>query len=215
MTCIAVIDDRTAYGQGLADQFVNAVKAKGGNIVDREFTTNSATDFSAILTAIKGKKPDMVFYGGMDAQAGPMAKQMKQLGIKAHLIAGDGVQTPEFIKLAGDASEGQFASMAGVPRDKMPGFSAFNDKYKKAFNAEIQIYAPYEYDAVRVLVDAMKRANSTDPKVYLPEVGKADYQGVTGHIAFDDKGDVKNGSVTVYQVKKGKWEVVSVVGGAK
>ena len=212
---IAVIDDRTAYGQGLADQFVNAVKAKGGNIVDREFTTNSATDFSAILTAIKGKKPDMVFYGGMDAQAGPMAKQMKQLGIKAHLIAGDGVQTPEFIKLAGDASEGQFASMAGVPRDKMPGFSAFNDKYKKAFNAEIQIYAPYEYDAVRVLVDAMKRANSTDPKVYLPEVGKADYQGVTGHIAFDDKGDVKNGSVTVYQVKKGKWEVVSVVGGAK
>ncbi|BEV71139.1 branched-chain amino acid ABC transporter substrate-binding protein [Paludibacterium sp. THUN1379] len=211
---IAVIDDRTAYGQGLADQFVNAVKAKGGKIVDREFTTNSATDFNAILTAVKAKKPDMVFYGGMDAQAGPMAKQMKQLGIKARLIAGDGVQTPEFIKLAGDASEGQLASMAGVPRDKMPGFAAFNDKFKKAFNTDIQIYAPYEYDAVRVLVDAMKRANSTDPKVYLPEVGKTAYDGVTGHIEFDDKGDVKNGSVTVYQVKNGKWEVVSVVGGA-
>jgi branched-chain amino acid transport system substrate-binding protein len=212
---IAVIDDRTAYGQGLADQFANAVKADGGSVVDREFTTNAATDFSAILTAIKAKKPDMVFYGGMDAQAGPMAKQMKQLGITAHLIAGDGVQTPEFIKLAGDAAEGQFASMAGVPRDKMPGFNAFNEKFKKAFNTEIQIYAPYEYDAVRVLVDAMKRANSTDPKVYLPELGKTDYQGVTGHIAFDDKGDVKNGSVTVYQVKNGDWKVVSVVGGAK
>ena len=212
---IAVIDDRTAYGQGLADQFVNAVKAKGGNIVDREFTTNSATDFSAILTAIKGKKPDMVFYGGMDAQAGPMAKQMKQLGIKAHLIAGDGVQTPEFIKLAGDASEGQFASMAGVPRDKMPGFSAFNDKYKKAFNAEIQIYAPYEYDAVRVLVDAMKRANSTDPKVYLPEIGKTDYQGVTGRMAFTAAGDLKDGPVTVFQVKHGRWVVVSSLGASQ
>lgn len=212
---IAVIDDRTAYGQGLADQFVKAAKARGADIVAREFTTNSATDFNAILTSIKAKKPDMVFYGGMDAQAGPMAKQMKQLGLRAPLIGGDGVQTPEFIKLAGDAAEGQYASMAGMPRDKMPGFAAFNDKYKKAFNAEVQLYAPYEYDAVRVLVEAMKRANSTDPKTYLPEVGKTDYQGVTGHITFDAKGDIKNGGVTVYQVKHGKWEVVKTVGGAQ
>ena len=211
---IAVIDDRTAYGQGLADQFVDAVKANGGVIVDREFTTNAATDFNAILTAIKGKKPDMVFYGGMDAQAGPMVKQMKELGIKAHLISGDGSQTPEFIKLAGDAAEGQFASSPGIPRDLMPGFKAFNDKFVKTFNTDVQIYAPYEYDAVRILVEAMKRANSADPKVYLPEVGKTDYSGVTGKITFDDKGDIKNGSVTVYQVKDGKWKVVSTVGGA-
>ena len=209
-----MIDDRTAYGQGLADQFVDAVKANGGVIVDREFTTNAATDFNAILTAIKGKKPDMVFYGGMDAQAGPMVKQMKELGIKAHLISGDGSQTPEFIKLAGDAAEGQFASSPGIPRDLMPGFKAFNDKFVKTFNTEVQIYAPYEYDAVRILVEAMKRANSADPKVYLPEVGKTDYSGVTGKITFDDKGDIKNGSVTVYQVKDGKWKVVSTVGGA-
>jgi branched-chain amino acid transport system substrate-binding protein len=212
---IAVIDDRTAYGQGLADQFVEAVKAKGGNIVDREFTTNAATDFNAILTSIKSKHPDIVFYGGMDAQSGPMVKQMKQLGIKARLISGDGTQTPEFIKLAGDAAEGQFASSPGAPREKMPGFAAFNDKYKKAFNTEVQIYAPYEYDAVRILVEAMKRAKSTDPKVYLPELGKTDYTGVTGHIAFDAKGDVTSGAVTVYQVKGGKWTVVSTVGGEK
>jgi len=212
---IAVIDDRTAYGQGLADQFVEAVKAKGGNVVDREFTTNAATDFNAILTSIKSKHPDMVFYGGMDAQSGPMVKQMKQLGIKARLISGDGTQTPEFIKLAGDAAEGQFASSPGVPHEKMPGFAAFSEKFKKAFNTEVQIYAPYEYDSVRVLVEAMKRAKSTDPKVYLPEVGKTDYTGVTGHIAFDAKGDVKSGAVTVYQVKGGKWSVVSTVGGDK
>jgi len=210
-TRIAVVDDRTAYGQGLADQFVAAVKANGGAIIDREYTTNTATDFNAILTAIKSKHPDLVFYGGMDAQAGPMAKQIKQLGISAHIITGDGAQTPEFIKLAGAAAEGQFASSPGIPRDKMPGFGAFNDKFKKSFNTEVQLYAPYEYDAVRVLVEAMKRANSTDPKVYLPELAKTDYNGVTGHIVFDDKGDIKNGLVTVYQVKNGQWEVVDTV----
>lgn len=211
---IAIIDDRTAYGQGLADQFEAAVKAKGGEVVKREFTTNSATDFSAILTSIKSTKPDVVFYGGMDAQAGPMAKQMQRLGIKAKLLGGDGWQTPEFIKLAGDAAEGQYASSPGLPKEKLPGFADFNKKFQDKFHTEIQIYAPYEYDAVMVLVDAMKRAKSTDPKVYLPEVGKTDYTGVTGKIQFDDKGDVKNGAVTVYEAKGGKWEVVGTVGGA-
>ncbi|KUM04088.1 branched-chain amino acid ABC transporter substrate-binding protein [Chromobacterium subtsugae] len=210
---IAIIDDRTAYGQGLADQFEGAVKAKGAEVVKREFTNNTATDFNAILTSIKSAKPDLVFYGGMDAQAGPLAKQMQRLGIKAKLMGGDGWQTPEFIKLAGDASDGQYASSCGVSRDKMPGFKAFDEKFKKEFNTDVQIYAPFEYDAVMVLVDAMKRAKSSDPKAYLPEVGKTDYSGVTGKIAFDDKGDIKNGAVTVYQVKNGKWEVVSTVGG--
>ncbi|WP_189535350.1 branched-chain amino acid ABC transporter substrate-binding protein [Paludibacterium paludis] len=210
---VAVIDDRTAYGQGLADEFEKAVKGKGGNVVKREFTNDKASDFKAILTSIKASQPDVVFYGGMDAQSAPLVKQMKELGIKAKLMSGDGSQTPTFIKLAGDASEGQYASSCGVPPDKMPGFKSFNDKFKSKFNAEVQIYAPFEYDAVRVLVDAMKRANSTDPKVYLPEVAKTDYSGVTGKIAFDEKGDVKNGAVTVYQVKNGKWEVVSTVGG--
>ncbi|MDC7690166.1 branched-chain amino acid ABC transporter substrate-binding protein [Vogesella indigofera] len=210
---VAIIDDRTAYGQGLADEFEKAVKAKGGAISKREFTTNTATDFNAILTSIKSTQPDVIFYGGMDAQAAPLAKQMQRLGIKAKLMGGDGWQTPEFIKLAGEASEGQYSSSCGVPRDKMPGFAAFNDKFKAKFNTDVQIYAPYEYDAVKVLVDSMKRAGSTDPKVYLPEVGKTQMTGVTGEISFDEKGDIKNGAVTVYQVKGGKWEVVSTVGG--
>ncbi|MDC7700390.1 branched-chain amino acid ABC transporter substrate-binding protein [Vogesella indigofera] len=210
---VAIIDDRTAYGQGLADEFEKAVKAKGGAISKREFTTNTATDFNAILTSIKSTQPDVIFYGGMDAQAAPLAKQMQRLGIKAKLMGGDGWQTPEFIKLAGEASEGQYSSSCGVPRDKMPGFAAFNDKFKAKFNTDVQIYAPYEYDAVKVLVDSMKRAGSTDPKVYLPEVGKTKLTGVTGEISFDEKGDIKNGAVTVYQVKGGKWEVVSTVGG--
>ncbi|MDC7713991.1 branched-chain amino acid ABC transporter substrate-binding protein [Vogesella sp. LYT5W] len=211
---VAVVDDRTAYGQGLADEFAKAVTAKGGTVVKREFTTNTATDFNAILTAIKGAQPDVVFYGGMDAQAGPMAKQMKRLGIKAKLMGGDSMQTPEFIKLAGDAAESLYASACGLPRDKMPGFAAFNTKFQSKFNTEIQVFSPYEYDAVHVLVEAMKRAGSSDPKKYLSEVGKTDYTGVTGKVSFDAKGDINNGAVTVYQVKNGKWQVVSTVGGA-
>lgn len=209
---IAIVDDRTAYGQGLADEFEKAVKAKGGEVIGREFTTNSATDFKAILTSIKGKKPDVVFYGGMDAQAGPMAKQMKQLGVAAKLIGGDGFQTGEFIKLAADAAEGQFASTPGMEKEKMPGWSDFNTKYKAKFNTDIQIYAPNTYDATNVVIAAMKKANSVEPAKFLPEVAKTDYNGVTGNLKFDDKGDVVGGAVTVYQVKGGKWVAVATVG---
>jgi len=210
---VAVIDDRTAYGQGLADEFAKAIKNNGAEVVKREFTTNNATDFTSILTSIKAAQPDIVFYGGMDAQAGPMAKQMKRLGIPAKLMGGDSVQTPEFIKLAGDAADGVYASACGVPHDKMPGYAEFSKKYKAKFNVDVQVFAPYEYDAVRLLADAMKRAGSTDPKQYLAQVGQSHYPGVTGKVAFDDKGDVKNGAVTVYQAKAGQWEMVSAVGG--
>ncbi|PXX45739.1 branched-chain amino acid ABC transporter substrate-binding protein [Aquitalea magnusonii] len=210
---VAIIDDRTAYGQGLADEFEKAAKANGIVVVKREFTTNVATDFTAILTAIKANQPDLIYYGGMDAQAGPMAKQMKRLGLKSKLIGGDSIQTPEFMKLAGDAAEGTYASACGVPREKMAGFTDFEKRFKASFNVPVQVFSPYEYDAVKVLVDAMKRAGSTDPKRYLPELAKTSYAGITGNIAFDAKGDVKDGAITVYQAKAGKWEVVSTTGG--
>ncbi|MBL8507777.1 MAG: branched-chain amino acid ABC transporter substrate-binding protein, partial [Chitinimonas sp.] len=209
---VAIIDDRTAYGQGLADEFEKAAKAKGVEVVGREFTTNQATDFMAILTTIKGKKPDVIFYGGMDAQAGPLTQQLKKLGIAAKVMGGDGFQTGEYIKLAGDNAEGQFASQPGMPKDKMPGFADFDKKYKAKFNTDIQIYAPFTYDATRLMVEAMKRAGSADPAKYLPELAKTDYQGVTGPIKFDEKGDIVGGQVTVYQVKAGKWEAVATVG---
>ena len=135
---IAIIDDRTAYGQGLADQVEKAAKEAGAKIVSREFTKNDATDFRAILTKIKGRKPDAVFYGGMDAQAGPMAKQMKELGIKARFMSGDGACTPEFIKLAGDAAEGFYCTQAGLPLDRMTD-KGFAERFKKRFNVAVQI----------------------------------------------------------------------------
>jgi len=203
---IAVIDDRTTYGQGLADDFAKSVEAAGGKIVKREFTTNSSTDFMAILTSIKAEKPDLVFYGGMDAQAGPMVKQMRKLGITADFMGADGVNTAEFGKLGGKDAEGSYASSAGAPKENMPGYAAFNDKFQKRFKAEIQAYAPYTYDATRVMIEAMKRAASADPAKFLPEIAKTKMQGVTGDIAFDAKGDILNGTVSLYQLKGGKWQ---------
>jgi len=209
---VAIIDDRSAYGQGLADEVEKAVVAAGGKIVAHEFTNDKATDFAAILTKIKSKKADVVFYGGMDAQGGPMAKQMKSLGLKAKFLTGDGGCTPEFIKLASAASEGQYCSLPGVPLDQMPGGKTFSDAFTAKYG-QIQLYAPYVYDAVMVMVDAMKRANSVESAKFLPEIGKTDYQGVTAKIQFDEKGDLKGGAISLYQVKDGQWIYRETVGG--
>jgi branched-chain amino acid transport system substrate-binding protein len=210
---VAIVDDRTAYGQGLADEFRKAAEAAGIKVVATEYTNDKATDFKAILTKIKSKKPDLVFYGGMDAQGGPMAKQMKELGIKAKFLGGDGVCTPEFMKLGGEASEGNYCSLPGMPLEKLAKGPEFKDKFNKKFGAEIQLYAPYVYDAVLVMADSMKRADSVDPAKYLPEVGKTKYDGVTAVIEFDEFGDLKGGAISMYQYKGGKLEYVETLGG--
>lgn len=211
---IAIIDDRTAYGQGLADEVEKAVKAAGGEVVAREYTSDRATDFLAILTSIKSKTPDLVFFGGMDPQAAPMLKQMKQLGLNAKFLGGDGAQTPQFITLAGADAEGALASNPGLPLNVMPGGQTFKAKFEAKYG-KIQNYSPYAYDAVYVMVEAMKRANSTDPAKYLAELPKTDFQGVTGHIRFDPKGDISDGAVTVYQVKDGAWQTLETVESGK
>ncbi len=208
---IAVIDDSTAYGQGLADNFESTIKSGGGKILAREHTTDKDTDFKAILTKIKGLNPDLIMFGGIDPQAGPMKKQMAELGIKAQFIGGDGMQTPNFVKLAGDAAEGSMASIPGLPKDKMPGGAEFLAKYKSKYNAEVELFAPMGYDAVMVFIEAMKRAGSADPAKFLLEIGKTDYKGVIGPIAFDEKGDLKNGPITIYAVKGDKWEPLETV----
>jgi branched-chain amino acid transport system substrate-binding protein len=211
---IAVIDDRTAYGQGVADEFEKGVKAKGGKVVGREFTNDKATDFTAILTSLKAKKPDVVFFGGMDAVAGPMMRQMKQLGIEAKFMGGDGICSGELPKLAAGAmADGQVvcAEAGGVEGAAKKGLEDFNAAFKKKFNADVQLYAPYVYDAVNVMVAAMVKAGSSDPAKYLPELAKSNYKGVTGAIAFDNKGDIKNGALTLYTYKGGKREQIAVV----
>lgn len=207
---IALIDDRTAYGQGLADEVEKAVKASGGKLVAREFTSDKATDFLSILTRIKAQNPDVIVYSGMDTQAGPMLKQIKQLGLKVRFITGDGACTGEVIKLAGDAiSSDTFCTQPGLPLDKMPGGKNFNERFKKRFNADVQIYAPYAYDATSAIIEAMKAANSSDPAKYAASIARVNFPGVIGTVAFDARGDIKDGAVTVYQFKAGKWETAN------
>lgn len=208
---IAIIDDRTAYGQGLADEFVKAARAAGAEIVAHEYTSDKSVDFTAVLTAVKAKQPDLLFYGGMDAQAGPMARQIKSLALNVKFMMGDGGYTPEFIKLAGEAAEGAYASLPGVPLDKMPGGKAFSDRFVAKYQP-IQLYAPYCYDAVNVMIAAMQKADSAEPAKYMTALAGISHPGITATIQFDAKGDLKGGAVTLYQVHQGKWQPLETVG---
>lgn len=211
---VAIIDDRTAYGQGVADEFAKAAKAAGINIVGRQYTNDKATDFNAILTAIKGKQPDLVFFGGMDAVGGPMLRQMKQLGINAKFMGGDGICTEQLPSLAAGAmGDGQVvcAEAGGVEDSGKKAIDNFRADYKKKFGTEVKLYAPYVYDAVMVMADAMQRANSAEPAKYLPELAKTSYQGVTGKIEFDARGDMKQGTLTLYTYEGGKRASIAVV----
>ena len=212
---IAVIDDRTAYGQGVAEEFIKGAKKSGTvNIVAQEYTTDKATDFNAILTKIKAKNPDVVFFGCMDAVAGPMLRQMKQLGINAKFMGGDGICTESLATLSGDGmGDGQVvcAEAGGVVESEKKGMDDFRAAYKKKYNSDVQIYAPYVYDAVMTMVDAMVKAGSAEPAKYLPVLAKISHKGVTGNVAFDDKGDIKDGTLTLYTYKGGKRVLMSVV----
>jgi branched-chain amino acid transport system substrate-binding protein len=207
---IAIIDDKTAYGAGLAAEFEKAVKEAHGNLVAHEYTTDKETDFNAILTRIKGTKPDLVFFAGMDGQGAAMVQQVKNLGLAAQFMGGDGIYTPDFMKLAGNFAEGTVASLPGAPLAKMPKGPEFQKKFEAKFGA-IQLYGAYNYDAVMVMVDAMKRANSVDPKVYVKEMKTSNWPGVTTTIGFDNKGDLSKASITIYKVEGGKWVPLKTV----
>ena len=211
---IAVVDDRTAYGQGLATEFVKGLKQQGGAaVVAKEFTHDKATDFGAILTKIKAARPDLVFFGGMNAVAGPMLRQMKQLGLNAKMMGGDGICSDEIAKLSGGTmADGQVvcAEAGGVAASGKPALDKFKADFKKRFGVDVQINAPYAYDAVMTFADAMVKAGSTAPAKYLPELAKIRYKGVTGVVAFDARGDIRDGTLTLYTFKSGHRTVLAV-----
>ncbi len=209
---VAVVDDATAYGQGLANEFEKQAKKLGMTVLSHDATNDKATDFRAILTKIKGENPDAIMYGGMDATGGPFAKQARQLGIKAKILAGDGVCTDQLATLAGDASDNIVCSEAGRSLEKMgKAGEEFQAKFKARFGVPIQIYAPFTYDAVYIIVDAMKRANSTDPAKILAAMPSTDYKGVIGETTFDAHGDLKHGVISLYHYKDGKKTLLNEV----
>ena len=210
---VAVIDDATAYGEGIANEVEKTLKAAGIKTLPREKGTDKTTDWKPVLTKLKGRSPDAVFFGGMDATGGPLLKQGRELGIKAVFSFGDGACTEEMGKLAGQAAEGLLCSQAGIPvaaADKK-----FLEAYKKKFNADPILYAPFTYDAANLLIAAMQKANSADPAKYLPELQKISFRGATGPIEFDEKGDRKDAEMTIFTMKGGKIEPLAIIKGGK
>jgi branched-chain amino acid transport system substrate-binding protein len=211
---VAVIDDATAYGAGIADEVEKTLKAQGVKVLAREKGTDKTTDWKAVLTKLRGRKPDAIFYGGMDATGGPLLKQGRELGIKAVFAFGDGACTDKMKELAGDAAaEGLLCSQAGIP--PQAASKQFLDAYKAKFNTDPILYAPFTYDAANLLIESMKKANSADPAKYLPELAKISHNGATGPIAFDEKGDRKDAEITIFSMKGGKLEPTAVVKGGK
>jgi branched-chain amino acid transport system substrate-binding protein len=210
---VAIIDDATAYGEGIANEVEKTLKAAGISTLPREKGTDKTTDWKAILTKLRGRNPDAVFYGGMDATGGPLMKQGRELGMKAVFSFGDGACTEEMAKLAGTSAEGLLCSQAGIPvaaADKK-----FLEAYKKKFNADPILYSPFTYDAANILIAAMQKANSADPAKYLPELQKLSFTGATGAISFDAKGDRKDAEMTIFTMKSGKIEPLAVIKGGK
>jgi branched-chain amino acid transport system substrate-binding protein len=210
---VAIIDDATAYGEGIANEVEKTLKAQNIKVLPREKGTDKTTDWKAVLTKIRGRNPDAVFYGGMDATGGPLLKQGRELGIKAVFSFGDGACTDKMKELAGDAAEGLLCSQAGIPVEAAD--KKFLEAYKKKFNADPILYSPFTYDAANMLIQAMQKANSSDPKKYLPVLQKLDFKGATGKIAFDDKGDRKDAEMTIFTMKGGKLAPVAVIQGGK
>jgi branched-chain amino acid transport system substrate-binding protein len=210
---VAVIDDATAYGEGIANEVEKTLKAEKIAVLPREKGTDKTTDWKAILTKVKGKNPDAVFYGGMDATGGPLLKQGRELGVTAVFSFGDGACTDDMTKLAGAAADGLLCSQAGLPPQAAD--KKFLDAYKKRFNTDPILYAPFTYDGANMLIEAMKKANSADPAKYLPELAKLEFPGATGKIAFDAKGDRKDAEMTIFTMKGGKLEPIAIIKGGK
>lgn len=199
---VGVIDDRTAFGQGVAEEFVKEAKSLGLNVVGQEFTTDKATDFTAILTNLKAKKPEVIFFGGYAPQAAPMVRQMKQLALSAKLLGGDTLCSPEMGKLGGEAvNDVVFCAQGGSILDKTTDGPAFKAKYKKRFNLDADVYAVSFFDQMMFVGESMQKANSVDPVKVGAEMHKSSYKGVAGTYAYDDKGNMKQAPVTVYNYK--------------
>ena len=206
---IAILDDRTAFGQGEADEFEKAVKAAGGNVVAREFTNDKAIDFSAQLIKFKSVNADLIYFGALDQLSANLVKKMKQLGIKAQFLGGGGIVDDTFLKLAGDAANGAQAYEYGQPLDKLPKGAQFAAKYKAAFGTDVLAYAPFAYDATWIAIRAMQAAGTADSKAVVRALHKASLDGITGKIEFNQYGDLKNPVSTLYHVQNVKWVVMS------
>jgi branched-chain amino acid transport system substrate-binding protein len=207
-----VVDDSTPYGVGLADEFVKEFEKAGGKVVSREKTADKDTDFKALVTKIKAANPDIVFYGGIYNAGALFAKQLKEGGVTALFMSGDGCKDPEFVKLAGiDVAKGDMISSMGLPISELPLAQKFQVAYKAEYPSdELAAYDLQSYDAAKAIIKAIvvvAKAQGSDKvtttegkKAIIAAVAKSDFAGVTGIVKFDSKGDTLNKSITIYKI---------------
>lgn len=199
---VAVIDDRTAYGQGVTQEFTEAAKRLGIKVVVSEYTTDKATDFSAILTHVRAAKPDAIFYGGYSAQAGPMLRQMRSLGLTVPLLGGDAICSTETANLAQLAGElNTYCTQGGSLLAHSDKGQKFVERFRAEYKRDPLTYAPAFYDGMNLLAAAIEATQSTDPKKIIDHIAAGKYDGVAGEYSYDAKHDLKSSAVTVFTFK--------------
>lgn len=216
-----VVDDSTPYGTGLAKAFADAFTTEGGKVLGTAATSDKDTDFTALVTKIKGTNPEVIYYGGIYNAGALLAKQAKDGGIAAPLMGGDGLYDQQFITLGGaQQTEGDLCTSVGLPIVEAPGGTAFLAAYNKAYpGQEPAAYDAYSYDAANVIIDAIEKqakaggldtiASPTSREAIIANVADTNTEGVTGKITFDSSGDTTNKAITLYVVQGGKWATKS------
>ena len=202
---LATIDDRSPFGQGLAQQVARIAREQGVEVTGSYSVSGKTSDFNAPLIEIRKRNPDLIFFGGLDWQAGLLAKAIKRLKIGSRLMASPGTIGLPFLIQAGPDANGALAVDAGLSRDKMPGWKSFRQRYGQHFDTDIDLYAVFAYDAAQALVNAIRQANSTDPAAIVREMHKLRFNGVSGPISFNQEGDLLNPIFTMYEVKDMRW----------
>lgn len=202
---VAVVHDKTSYGQGLAEQFRKRLEELGGEALIFEGINVGDKDFRALLTKIKSLRPELIYFGGMIQEGAMLSLQSDEIGLEVPLMGGDGIFTDEYIKIGKVATDGDYATKIGPPMEKLPRASEFIQKYKKRFpNTDVQPYDPYTYDAVNIVLEAIKKVGPDREKV-IQALKKVEYNGIIGLTKFDERGDTLNKAIAVMQVKDGRW----------
>jgi len=208
---IAVIEDGTAYGTDFADSFVSGVRRAGGLIVSREAISSKTSDFNPALNNAQKINADVIVFGGVVTQSALLARSMMRRDMNVRLVATGGTATGLFVQLAEGVQGNVWALETGVPRDRLPGWREFNDKMRVRFKGEITHYALFAYDAANVLVAAIQKAGSVDPKAVTTALHEIRYPGLTGIVSFDANGAVINPAYTIYHLEQSKWSVEKVL----
>lgn len=205
----AIVHDKQAFGQGVSDVFEKRFKELGGTVTSVNGITPTDTDFSAVVTKIKNENPDVIQFGGTHVAGGLLLKQLRAQGLKQPFMAPDGCYTPEFIQVAGkENAEGAIVTFQIPPYDSSPTTKKFADDYKKTFNEDPGPYSGSGYEQAKVLMAAIKNANSTDREAIVKAMRTVKIDGLYGPIEFDATGEVKTPAIFLFQVKDGKFELM-------